>query len=210
MSVMRNDIINCIIQKYNYKSYLEIGVFHYDCYKFINCELKECVDPKESAKATYIMTSDDFFRQNKNKYGCVFNKYDCIFIDGLHLEQQVLKDIENSLDILNDKGTIIVHDCLPENEFEQRDIEKYDDKGTWTGTVWKAFARLRITRPDLEMYTVNENNGCGVIRKGKQNCFAPYSSIEKLDYNLYAKNRIQLMNIISFNTFKNMLEKQNG
>lgn len=200
MSIMRNDIINYIIKKYNYKSYLEIGVFHYDCYKYINCELKECVDPKESTKATYVMTSDDFFKQNKNKY-------DCIFIDGLHLEKQVLKDIENSLDILNDNGTIVVHDCLPANEFQQRDIEKYDDKGTWTGTVWKAFAKLRITRPDLEMYTVNENDGCGIIRKGKQNCFTPYSSIENLNYDFFNKNKMKLMNIISFDTFKNMMEK---
>ena len=32
------------------------------------------------------ITSDDFFKQNKNKY-------DCVFIDGLHIYDQVKRDI---------------------------------------------------------------------------------------------------------------------
>jgi len=39
--------------------------------------------------------------------------YDVIFIDGLHYYKQVLKDIKNSLKILNKDGFILVHDCLP-------------------------------------------------------------------------------------------------
>ena len=36
------------------------------------------------------ITSDDFFKQNKKKY-------DCIFIDGLHTYKQVKNDILNSI-----------------------------------------------------------------------------------------------------------------
>ena len=52
------------------------------------------------------MTSDDFFRDNKEKF-------DLIFIDGLHETNQVDRDIENSLKFINKGGTILLHDCLP-------------------------------------------------------------------------------------------------
>ena len=52
------------------------------------------------------MTSDDFFRINKNKF-------DVIFIDGLHEYQQAVNDIENSLGCLNENRVILLDDCLP-------------------------------------------------------------------------------------------------
>ena len=45
------------------------------------------------------MKSDDFFLQNKQSF-------DCIFIDGLHEYDQVCKDLENSLNCVNEKGII--------------------------------------------------------------------------------------------------------
>ncbi len=41
------------------------------------------------------MTSDDFFRQYQGP------PFDLIFIDGLHLSEQVLTDVRNSLDWLS-------------------------------------------------------------------------------------------------------------
>ncbi len=41
------------------------------------------------------MTSDDFFRQYQGP------PFDLIFIDGLHLSQQVLTDVKNALQWLN-------------------------------------------------------------------------------------------------------------
>ena len=58
------------------------------------------------------MTSDEFFEQNKEKF-------DIVFIDGLHHSEQVYKDILNSLNILNEDGTIICHDMNPTEEFRQ-------------------------------------------------------------------------------------------
>ena len=45
------------------------------------------------------MTSDEYFKKFKDKF-------DLIFIDGLHHYNQVEKDIYNSLEILNDKRII--------------------------------------------------------------------------------------------------------
>ena len=43
------------------------------------------------------MTSDDFFLSNKDKF-------DVIFIDGLHIYEQVRKDVVNSINAINDGG----------------------------------------------------------------------------------------------------------
>ena len=51
------------------------------------------------------LTSDDFFELNKNKY-------DFIYIDGMHTKEQIAKDIINSWDSLLIDGIIWMDDYL--------------------------------------------------------------------------------------------------
>jgi hypothetical protein len=191
--VNRTDIINSLILSNNLKTYLEIGVRNRDDnFNKIACYDKTGVDPEPSANATYVMTSDDFFKFNKKKF-------DIIFIDGLHLREQVLKDIENSLNTLNDEGFIVCHDCLPNTEKEQ--IEYYDGISAWVGTVWKGISYLRMTRKDLEIKVVDTDYGCGIIKKGSQNLY-PKIEFADMDWNYFSKNRNDLMNVISVEEFK--------
>jgi predicted O-methyltransferase YrrM len=114
MQIKRTDVINYLISKYGYKKYLEIGVRKAsDNFNKIKCETRVGVDPKPRGVCTHKMTSDDFFLQNKKMF-------DIVFIDGLHIEEQVEKDIKNSLAILAANGTIVVHDCNPPTEWHQR------------------------------------------------------------------------------------------
>ena len=100
--LIRTDVINHLIEKYKYKTYLEIGIADRDLnFNQIKAPFKIDVDPR--CDCEYKMTSDDFFKQN----GKTFN---IIFIDGLHVEEQVTKDILNSLEALSFGGTIVVHD----------------------------------------------------------------------------------------------------
>jgi hypothetical protein len=119
----------------------------------------------------------------------------------LHTAEQVAKDIQNALACLAPGGAIVLHDCNPETEFEQRDIPEYDGVGVWLGTVWKAFARLRMTRPDLAMRMIDTDFGCGIIEKANrsQKCF-PLR--ENIDYPFFVKNREALMNVIPPEEFK--------
>jgi len=130
----RFDIINHFIKKYNYKSYLEIGTQLDRCIVEVKCEHKTGVDPspehriEESCDWFYELTSDEFFATNK--YG-----YDIIFVDGLHHSNQVIEDINNALLVLNEGGTIIVHDCNPLSELSQRvPMPHVED---WNGDVLK-------------------------------------------------------------------------
>ena len=104
----RYDIINALIKKNKYKNYLEIGVRDNHCFNKIKIKDKSGVDPMKDdwevssqenwdpskVPVKFRMTSDEYFKKHNTKY-------DIIFIDGLHENEQVYKDIQNSLRCLN-------------------------------------------------------------------------------------------------------------
>ena len=149
-----------------------------------------------SKQIQYVMTSDEFFEQNTKNF-------DIVFIDGLHLDHQVKKDVENSLKFLNENGTIVLHDCLPERYEGQ--LENDIGYGWW-GTVWKAFAMFLITREDLEMKTIDTDCGLGIIKKGKQEKFK-LNVNHTIDWNLFQSKRNGLMNVITIDEFKTSLNQ---
>jgi hypothetical protein len=190
----RSNLINYLIGLYGYKSYLEIGVDIGANFEQVVCNYKVGVDPANKyEKLTYNITSDEFFAQNDEKF-------DIVFIDGLHVSDQVIKDIQNSLNVLNPLGTIIMHDCLPNSEAAQS-RERLGDH--WNGDVWKAFAHYR-KNPDLVMFTVNTDQGLGFIKRGNQVVF---DVPEKLDYSFYVKNANELMNVVNVSNSLNAIKK---
>lgn len=190
----RTSVINHLIEKNNYKSYLEIGVR--DCRNFekINLVRKVGVDPNpiKNNENIIIKDSDSFFISNKKTF-------DLIFIDGLHLEKQVDLDIRNSLKCLNDLGTIVMHDCNPPTEFHQREEYEVDGKlPPWNGTTWRSYAKLRMKEQNLSMYCIDCDWGVGIVKKGKQNLF---KNNNKLSYLTLHENRKILLNLISVKDF---------
>jgi hypothetical protein len=203
----RTEIINYLIEQNGYKTYLEIGIDNpANNFNLIKCQDKTGVDPYDkklrvathwnddnkemySQQIQYVMTSDNFFKQNEKKF-------DIVFIDGLHLDWQVKRDIKNSLNFLNDGGVILLHDCLPERYEGQ--LEQDIGYGWW-GTVWREFARLRISNPELSMYTINTDCGIGVIKKGGQELFDIGNKF--LDWDLFLMYKNTLMNILEVNQF---------
>jgi len=187
----RTNIINHLIKKYNYKSYLEIGVYHYGNFDRVVCNTKHCVDPIYDA--TYKVTSDEFFERH------ISQKYDIVFIDGLHLVEQVIKDIDNSLYYLNDGGTLVLHDCNPPTRHHQ--IREFDGISKWNGDVWKAIYHFRTTRDGLNIRVVDTDWGCGIIQIGEQTLFPNYGKYQDIDYELLESNRKELLNLVSIDEF---------
>jgi predicted O-methyltransferase YrrM len=104
--MLRFDIINYLISVNGYKSFLEIGTQAKINFTSINVDRKVCVDPDPNAEADYQITSDDYFDNN-------FEKFDIVFVDGLHHADVAYRDIVNSLRRLNPGGCIVVHDVIP-------------------------------------------------------------------------------------------------
>lgn len=181
-------IIQDLINKNNFKNYLEIGIELAVCFNQIICENKRGVDPdpecRKYVKSGYFhcMPSDVFF-------GCSTLLYDVILVDGLHLAEQTLKDIENALNCLNEGGYIIVHDCNPPKEDMQ--IVPRGERIQWTGDVWKAWVHLR-RRPDLSMKVMNCDYGCGIIQKGSQEPLI----VDNPDWTGFVQNKKLWLNLV--------------
>jgi len=191
----RTELINGLIEKYDFKTYLEIGVNTpaQPGYNWVgvNIPVKHGVDP--NVETTYKMTSDEFFE----KY--ITQKYDIIFIDGLHLFEQVYRDIINSLENLSENGIIVVHDCNPITEITQRRDRASD---SWHGDVWKAIVKLRIENPNIDICTVNTDEGCGIIKKGLQKLLVIDENTNIEEYSFLENNRKEALNLISVDEFK--------
>ena len=183
----RKQIIQEIIQKKNYKNYLEIGCFSNELFNYVECANKVGVDPVSGG--TVRKSSDQFFRDNQDKF-------DCIFIDGLHEYDQVKKDIINSLNFLNKGGIILLHDCLPKNFYAQA-IPRC--QYNWNGDVWKAIVECR-TNKDIDVYTCYADQGIGIILKEpNQNLLNyPKKNYKNLKFSEYYKDYKKLMNIIEY------------
>jgi len=190
----RYDIINKIIIKRNYTSYLEIGCFKDETFNQINIKKKIGVDPVSGGNLR--MTSDQFFIENKEKF-------DLIFIDGLHVYEQVIKDIFNSIKVLKENGIILVHDCLPRKLWYQTPTRMSD---TWNGDVWKAIVECR-TLENIDTYTCLADEGIGVIKVQKNNNLLNLnlSNFKNLKYKEYYINRESLMNIVSVEKLINQI-----
>jgi hypothetical protein len=168
----RYDIINDLIIKYNYKTYLEIGVRNPDeCFNLINCETKHSVDHGYEVelphlnienKVTYQYTSDNFFKllENKGLDISTTYKWDIIFIDG--------------------------------------------EAHGWNGTVWKSIYKLRATRPDLFVCTVNTDYGIGIVKRGQQKCCDFDNSY--YEYRIFEQNRKEHLNLVSIKEYREIFE----
>ena len=180
------EIIQKIINQNNFKKYLEIGCDQDENFSKIKVENKVGVDPLRGG--TIRSTSDEFFKSNNDKF-------DIIFLDGLHTYNQTIKDINNSLEHLNSNGIIIIHDCLPKKIWNQIVPRMY---GHWNGDVWKAIVESR-TLSDIDTYTCVADHGLGVIfkRKNRNLLNLKINNFEKLKFSEYYKNHNEFMNPIS-------------
>ena len=179
----RTQIINKLISIYAHQTYLEIGVDDPKInFNHIECKFKIGVDPKRiNHPEVFELTSDQFFKDNQSKF-------DCIFIDGLHHEEQVIKDIQNALDCLSDNGTIVVHDCNPTTK-EMQQVPRI--QGEWTGDVWKAWLHFRDNE-NLSMSVLDTDYGVGVIRRGKQKAL----KVENPTYEQFEVHKKEWLNLV--------------
>ena len=200
----RLQIIQKLIDKINAQFYLEIGLGDGRVFERVNCLEKYGVDPqfgnheyhKGSAcliQPTHQMTSDEFFKQNKKTF-------DVIFIDGMHESEYVERDINNSLNALNDNGFVICHDMSPTSKNMQI-VPRIQSE--WTGDCWKAWVKIRSTNPNINMFVVDTDYGCGVIQKGSQKLLDVQG--QELTYENLDKNREEWLNLINVNKFLNFL-----
>lgn len=190
--VKRYDIINECLRRVNDTGvYIEVGVSNGECIQRVRARLKIGVDPDAQASTLanifHAGPSDTF-------WAACEHKADVVFIDGLHTAEQVLLDIDGALSVLSPRGVIVLHDCNPHTEAMQI---VPPIQGEWTGDVWKAIARVRAGRPDLETFVVNTDYGCGVIVPGRDATLGPLVvELPELTWRELAERRRELLGLV--------------
>lgn len=140
-------LINFFIDHRNANQYLEVSSHENEAnFAHIRCTSKA---------TTFPISSDAFFQGNTKKF-------DLIFIDGIHTEEQAMQDIRNAFASLAENGLIVLHDCMPPDAWHQRSREEYKKGENWTGTVWKAALRT-FNETAYKCTLIDMDWGCGVI-----------------------------------------------
>jgi hypothetical protein len=168
--------LNQIIQKFEIRNYLEIGIATGETFRNINVQNKIGCDPNpklNTSNRNYIengmifsLKSDEFFALDTNQ------EFELVFIDGLHTADQVSRDFVNSLKYSNEKTIWLIDDVFPDcTTSEKISLSKYRwgrilDFGKsllsgkrlpvkigWQGDVWK-FVKALSTLDDFKIATI--------------------------------------------------------
>jgi hypothetical protein len=156
--------INEIMDNQDFK-YLEIGVAEGTTLQAITSTYKVGVDPNPLFNITklpdnvkfYSLESDIFFKSLSAS-----EKFDVIFLDGLHEASQLLRDLINSLKSLNNQGYILIDDIVPSDSISAiPDIfESYKARGVlpkegfpWHGDCFKILP-IVLQMDFLEKYLI--------------------------------------------------------
>jgi len=196
-------------------SYLEIGVEKGITFNSLDFKYKTGVDPNflfdfESFQNEFTqlhqITSNEFFSFANPK-----EKYDLIFLDGLHTYDQTLRDLNNALRFSHDSTIIIVDDVYPSDIFSslrrnaQEERLAYDVNATsqaWHGDVFKTMFIVHDYYQNLSYKTIDFGYGNPqslIIQQQRRN-FKPHfnriEDIERLNYFDF-KEKIDLLNACS-------------
>jgi hypothetical protein len=193
------------------KKYLEVGVQQGNTFHSLDFIYQVAVDPqfefsedsrKLSNSIYFEMTSDEFWACEQ-----VGEKFDLIFLDGLHTFDQTFRDFCASINFSHDQTIWVIDDVLP-NSF----LASLPDlsltiiarkflpfSGTqWMGDCYKVVCAIHDYFPQYR-YATFEEHGQTVVWKGSRKNFSPkfnsMTKISKLNYFNFLK--IQKKNILN-------------
>ena len=184
----RISLIHRALKKYNSATckYLEIGVFQNAVFETIYLPVKNKfgIDPQSGGNLR--MTSDEFFKNNKQIF-------DVIFIDGLHIYKQCQRDCINSLKYLKPNGIIFLHDLIPQNSDEEFVPQRTK---TWTGDVWKVAVELNASK-NVNFCIANIDHGVGILKKKKSYKYNIINELENKRFDTFYNEYYKKLPIVS-------------
>lgn len=169
----RPEILQKIFSLFPEVKYLEIGVSTGATFHEVQAKQKYAVDPNflfdistipNSEDIFYFpVTSDSFFESFQNT-----DKFQVIYIDGLHTFEKTLRDLLNSIQVLAAGGVIIIDDTVPTSYeaslpssdtcFQIRKLVNNGDSA-WMGDVYKLAFFIQTFMQQFEYRTINDNHG---------------------------------------------------
>jgi hypothetical protein len=209
----RTQIINFLLQRFDRDTvYLEVGVCNpAKNYDKISAATKYSVDPGLEFVANPVdfpLNSDVFFEQlATGEILSADQRFDVIFIDGLHLAEQVDRDVANALRFIREDGFLVLHDCNPPTAWHAReDYHNFQTPAgiTWNGTTWKAFLKWR-GMAGLQSCCIDSDWGVGILSKTRP--LGPPTTVRNpfYEFSVLDRQRQESLNLIDFATLQDRL-----
>jgi hypothetical protein len=216
--MLRTDVIQALLNKRKRPAYLEIGVQSGRNFFAVKNVYKTAVDPKFTFsfrdRLRWVLRNPSnlfakYYQVTSNKYFEIVDmskKKDVVFIDGLHTYAQSLMDVINSLNVLEENGVIVMHDCNPPHKIAAYPAQTIEEAARanatdwtyeWCGDVWKTICFLRSTRSDLRVFVLDTDYGLGIITRMKADECLGLSpeQIDAMTYDDLEKNRVELLGL---------------
>jgi predicted O-methyltransferase YrrM len=184
-TMKRSEVLQPILELYTSPRYLEIGVNTGETFFALSAARKVAVDPnfrfdikaaqeREEHASFFEIESDRYFENLIEQE----EKFDVIYLDGLHVFEQTLRDFTNALYYLTADGVIVVDDVvpssyaasLPNEEAAVRlkhEINEADQ--SWMGDVYRLVFFIEAFYPQYDYATVIENHGQLVVWRSRRN-----------------------------------------
>jgi hypothetical protein len=201
----RAQVLQPILSLFGEPRYLEIGVHSGDTFFEVTAARKVAVDrefffdieaarAREPHSAFFEVESDAYF----GELILPGEKFDVIYLDGLHTFEQTLRDFCNSLHYLSNDGVIVIDDVVPNSyaaalpnvrTSERLKGELNDPDQSWMGDVYRLVFFIDSFFQQYNFATVVENHGQLVVwreprrgaalrhRRIEQVARAPFESI---------------------------------
>lgn len=177
--IRRFQVVRRLLALYDNPRYLEIGVCEGYTFDRVQAPVKVAVDPEfrfdhraaqqaSPGTAYHEVTSDEYFGRIVGPD----DRFEVIYLDGLHTFEQTLRDLINALDHLTPQGVILIDDVRPptylaslpdrDNFFQVRSWLRSTDQ-RWMGDVYKLVYFIDTFFPQLTVRTIANNHGQAVV-----------------------------------------------
>ncbi|CAH0280820.1 class I SAM-dependent methyltransferase [Roseomonas sp. CECT 9278] len=160
--------VNALAARLGARRYLEIGVQKGHTFRTVTIEQRVGVDPRfqfdtaavaNETTTLHAMTSDRFFAEAAGT-----RPFDIVFIDGLHVFEQVVRDLTNAVAWTGWDSAILIDDTIPIDVYSalpvQRDAIRMRQQaggrgGQWHGDVFKIAFLIHDFFPFLDYRTID-------------------------------------------------------
>lgn len=183
--------INALAGAMRATRYLEVGVNKGDTFRAVEVAERVAVDPEfrfdweaeaNGATVFHQVPSDAYFADCRERF-------DIVFLDGLHVFAQTFRDFCNALDVTHARSLIIIDDTVPDDIYsswphprESRAFRRMAGGrgGSWHGDIFKMVFAINDFFPRLSFCTIGtEGNPQTLVWREPRQGFRPlFNSLE--------------------------------
>lgn len=225
--VRRWQVMRRLVNHYPDPRYLEVGVCEGKTFDKVPAARKVAVDPEfrfdhvamqaAHPETTYHpVPSDEYFARHAQ----LDDEFDVIYLDGLHVYDQTLRDLLNALEHLQPRGVIVIDDTVPPTYMAAiRDREEFfaerrrtgSDEAAWMGDVFKVVHFIQAFCPYLRYATIANNHGQTVVWRGQRD-EEPVRDLAEIDTMSFEDfiNSLDVMRLKRFGEIRREVQRDLG